>query len=183
MNQSFRELYLQNKDRLTCNVLSLTRNRDLADDLVSSAFIKAFENRKAFRGESAESTWLTAIAFNGTRNFWRHERIRPMDSIDSSFSKELAEPDLLSKTLERSECCVRLRRALRQIPALYRKVLLDHFVWGYSTRQIARQERVPLGTVLSRLFNGKKRLRKAWDRQRLSSSPLFQENDAREVLR
>ena len=33
-------------------------------------------------------------------------------------------------------------------------VLVDHFVRGYSIRQIARRHRIPMGTVLSRIFYG-----------------------------
>jgi DNA-directed RNA polymerase specialized sigma24 family protein len=51
---------------------------------------------------------------------------------------------------------------MRRIPSIYRRALKDHFVRGYSTRQIAWRERIPLGTVLSRIFNAKRLLRKAW---------------------
>lgn len=52
---------------------------------------------------------------------------------------------------------------MQRIPAPYRRALRDHFVRGYSTRQIAQRERVPLGTVLSRIFTAKKLLRRAWE--------------------
>lgn len=49
-----------------------------------------------------------------------------------------------------------------QIPRLYRQVLMDRFIRGDSIKQIARRNRIPAGTVLSRIFNGKRLLRAAW---------------------
>ena len=86
-----------------------------------------------------------------------------LESIDRADSEELAEPDMLALILERSECRLKLREALRRISTVYRKTLVDHFVRGYSVRQISRQKRIPVGTVLSRIFTAKRLLRAAWE--------------------
>jgi DNA-directed RNA polymerase specialized sigma24 family protein len=75
----------------------------------------------------------------------------------------LVAPEVLVQTLERSECCAKLREALRQIPVVYRRTLVDHFIRGQSVREISRRHRVPAGTVLSRIFAAKRHLRKAWN--------------------
>ena len=69
---------------------------------------------------------------------------------------------MLALILERSECRLKLRKALRGIPAVYRRTLVDHFVRGYSVKRISRQNRIPVGTVLSRIFTAKRLLREAW---------------------
>src|SRR5713226_5070418 len=56
----------------------------------------------------------------------------------------------------------RIRQALNRIPAKHRRLLVDHFVSGQSTQQIARREGIPLGTVLTRIFTAKRYLRQAW---------------------
>jgi len=68
----------------------------------------------------------------------------------------------MDSVLDRANCCRRLRKALKCLPSKYRQALVDHFVRGYSVKQVARLRRIPLGTVLSRIFNGKKLLRRAW---------------------
>jgi len=49
------------------------------------------------------------------------------------------------------------------LPLTYRRTLIDRFVRGYSVKQIAKCERIPLGTVLSRIFKAKQLLRAAWE--------------------
>ncbi len=75
----------------------------------------------------------------------------------------LMECDRSAEVLERSECGNKLRGILRKLPAVHRQVLLDHFVRGYAVREIARRDRTPVGTVLSRLFTAKRLLRAAWE--------------------
>jgi DNA-directed RNA polymerase specialized sigma24 family protein len=78
--------------------------------------------------------------------------------------KELTESNgMSSHAQDRADDSLRLRKALQQLPALYRRTLIDHFVRGYPVKRIAQRDRVPVGTVLSRIFAAKKRLRVAWD--------------------
>ena len=65
--------------------------------------------------------------------------------------------------LDRSEDHARLHNALARVPERYRKVLVDHFALGTSVKQIAKQQRIPVGTVLSRIFTAKRLLRQAWE--------------------
>ena len=164
MNRTdFTELFQEHKRRLVCSVLPMARNRDVAEDIAAAAFATALKKRHTFRGESSPATWLTAIALNEARHWWRKDRSGQSEPIDQVDSGRWAEPDLLMQVLHRKECCVRLRKALRRIPAIYRRVLVDHFVRGYRTRRIATELRIPLNTVLSRIFNGKRLLRRAWE--------------------
>src|SRR5204862_475107 len=78
-------------------------------------------------------------------------------------ARETQAPELVTDELEGREDRRHLQQALAQLPAMYRRVLVAHFVEGQSIRDIARRERVPSGTVLSRIHNGKQRLREAWD--------------------
>ena len=50
-----------------------------------------------------------------------------LQPIDSPAAKELLEPDVLAQTLKRSQCCAGIRKALRRVPANYRRILVDHF--------------------------------------------------------
>jgi len=87
-------------------------------------------------------------------------------SLDAPNAPELTAPDGLDEALERSEDGLRLRKALRRIPAIYRRALVDHFIRGQSVKRIGRRERVPVGTVLSRIFKAKRLLRRSWEHAR-----------------
>jgi len=158
--QTFCELHKQYRARLLNSMTAFARNRGAAEDIVAAAFVSAFENLDNFRGESSFYTWLHAIALNEARSRSRNGAV-VLQPIDNPTAKALMEPDILSQTLERSQCCARIREALRRVPANYRRILVDHFVRGYPVNGIAKRDRVPVGTVLSRIFNGKRLLRSA----------------------
>src|SRR5437667_11941510 len=94
-----------------------------------------FVDRGEFEGESASAAESTVSAL------------------------QFPEPDLFFNRL--GQLFVHL--LLRQIPAVYGLVLIEHFIEGYSVRQIAKLQRIPLGTVLSRIFTAKRLLREAWE--------------------
>ena len=161
-SNAFEELHHTYHDRLQASVLSRVRNREEAEDITSAAFEAAFANRESFRAEAAPTTWLDAIALNKLRRSREQRKAVSLDVFDDELPSGLIESDLSEET-EHSECRARLLRTLRQIPAIYRLVLIEHFIEGHSVRQIAKRERIPLGTVLSRIFTAKRLLREAWE--------------------
>jgi RNA polymerase sigma-70 factor, ECF subfamily len=161
--KAFAEQYEKHKHRLVCGLIGMTRNREMAEDIASAAFASAFEKLDSFRGEASFYTWLYCIAVHELVTYHRRNRIAEYASIDHPDAAELADPDLLSQVLDRAECCARLRRILRRIPTIYRQVLVDHFVRRRPTKLIAKRHRIPLGTVLSRIFTAKRLLRAAWE--------------------
>jgi RNA polymerase sigma-70 factor (ECF subfamily) len=94
-----------------------------------------------------------------------------LESLTGPEPRALIECDSVADTLEGSECHLRLRKALKNLPAVYRRVLADHFVRGQSTKQIARREGIPLGTVLSRIFTAKRILRQAFENSQSQKAP------------
>jgi RNA polymerase sigma-70 factor (ECF subfamily) len=158
----FGELHKAYHDRLLNSMTSIVGDRQAAEEITASAFAKALEHLATFRGEASFYTWLHGIASNEARHSWRRNRCLSLDALTGPTPEALIECDSVidhEQTADRR----RLQNAIRRIPAHYRRPLVDHFVRGYSTRQIARRERIPLGTVLSRIFNAKKLLRRAWE--------------------
>ena len=162
-SDAFEALHHTYHDRLQASVLSCVRNREEAEDITSAAFEAAFANRESFRAEAAPTTWLHAIALNKLRRSREQRKTVSLDVFNDELPSRLVVPDLSEETEHRSECRARLLRTLRQIPAIYRRVLIEHFITGRSVREIAGRERIPLGTVLSRIFTAKRLLREAWE--------------------
>jgi RNA polymerase sigma-70 factor (ECF subfamily) len=98
---------------------------------------------------------LYAIARNEVRQAYARRESLPLEPLGDV----VTEPGDLVEGLERREAIDRLRRALAQIPAIYRRALVARFIKGESTRRVAEREGIPLGTILSRVSMGKKLLR------------------------
>lgn len=162
-----KDLHYRYHDRLLNSVTAAVGDRASAEDITATAFAAALKYFGSFRGKSSFYTWVHAIALNETRTHWRQKRTVSLESLDDHLPKALIEQDVLADVLSRSECYAKIRKVLRQIPTIYRRTLIDHFVHGLRVKQIAKSHRVPVGTVLSRIFTGKRILRMAWERSQV----------------
>ena len=72
--EEFDEIVRQNQRRVYRVLFLLTRNADTADVLTQECFVRAFEKRSSFRGESRIDTWLLKIAANLARDHARNRR-------------------------------------------------------------------------------------------------------------
>lgn len=159
--EDFQELHRKYRNRLKAGIAAIVRNPDEAEEITSAAFATAWTERARFRAEASAYTWLYTIARNAALAHARKIRWVPIESLEAGIS-EPALPDSTIELLERSECRLRLREALRNIAPVHRRVLTAHVVRGISVRSIARREGIPVGTVLSRIFTAKRQLRDAW---------------------
>jgi RNA polymerase sigma-70 factor, ECF subfamily len=145
------------------SVAGLVRDRDRAEEITSRAFERAWAKRNAFRGEASPYTWVQSIARNAAQESRVQDRIAEFDSIDQPEARQIPAPELLTDALEKEHERHWLQKALAQLPAKQRRALIAHFIDGLSIRDIARRERVPSGTILSRIHKGKQLLREAWE--------------------
>jgi RNA polymerase sigma-70 factor, ECF subfamily len=135
-----------------------------ADDLAQEALIKVYRSIRSYRLEAAFSTWLYAVVRNAFLDIQKsragRERAseRPIERTDGeTAAAEMPLPDeLLSQAQERR----RLWDAIGSISAQFRTALVLFDVEGLSYEEIAAIERIPLGTVKSRLKRGRDQLRR-----------------------
>ncbi|HEY1760694.1 MAG TPA: RNA polymerase sigma factor [Bryobacteraceae bacterium] len=157
----FGDLHKKYGPRLVNSMTGVVRDREAAQEITAAAFAKAFEKRDLFRGRSSLYTWVHAIALNEARRELSQKRPVSLDALELP-SPALIATDRLAETSERSEEMRRLQQALTRVPEIYRRLLVDHFVHGHPVKRIARRRQLPFGTVLSRIFTGKRLLRAAW---------------------
>ncbi len=120
-----------------------------AEDLLQETLLEAVRSARSFRGDSALSTWLCAIA---RRRLARHyERERRAEVARSGLRLALApDPDLDGDAVERQDEVV---RALGRIPPTYRQVLVLKYLDGLAVEEIATElgrSRVQVQSLLQR---------------------------------
>lgn len=136
----------------------LTRDRHDAEDIVQEACLRALRGFTNFRGEDARA-WLLTIVRNTCYTWMKRRRNQDVqmdaDSDVESVESEGPDPHLLLSTSIDTE---RLRTAIEELPQEFREVVVLKDLQGLSYRQIAETVQVPIGTVMSRLSRGRRRL-------------------------
>lgn len=161
---AFAELVQRHQRRVFNLARALTGNEDEAEDLAQETFIRAFRGLARFRGDSAFGTWLYRIAVN----VFRSRRARP------SFWTRIWTPEsdaaiaaAADRSVDVESAIVRrdlIDKALAKLPADLRLAVTLRDVEGLEYREIADLVQVPIGTVMSRIFRGRQRLRAALER-------------------
>ena len=130
----------------------LTRDRDVAQDLVQETFLRAWKSIDRLQSEEAAKSWLiTTLRRENARRF---ERIRPQYSDIPTETLPAARPAFDTST----EAFV-LRQALEQLPEEYREPLLMQVIHGYSQKEIAAHLGISVGGAGTRLFRARQQLR------------------------
>ena len=156
------EKYRQRVWRLTFNVL---RDREDAWDAAQEAFVRAWQALGNFRGQSAFYTWLFRIAMNAAS-----DRLRQRAARGRAFGTERVGDEEMERTLTdtdesaedralRAEQRARIQKALAALPEHHRTIIMLSDLEGLSYREIAEVLEIPMGTVMSRLHNARKKMR------------------------
>jgi RNA polymerase sigma-70 factor (ECF subfamily) len=158
------EKYRQRVWRLAYNVL---RDREEAWDVAQDAFIRAYQALPSFRGQSAFYTWLFRIVMNLAADRARQRAARgrafgservPEEDWERLMTDQDASPDSSAAQTEDRE---RIAKALDTLSDDHRTIIMLSDVEGLAYREIAEVLDIPIGTVMSRLHNARKRLRGA----------------------
>jgi RNA polymerase sigma-70 factor (ECF subfamily) len=124
-----------------------------AEDVVHDAWIRAVERLSGFRWESAFSTWLSGFVINTIRDRSRKDA-RELRGIE----EEHPSTDIsLLKAADRID----LQRAIAQLPAGFRQVLILHDIEGYTHEEIAELLGIMPGTSKSQLARARGAVRRA----------------------
>src|SRR5215470_1404042 len=161
------EKYRERVWRLAFNYL---RDREEAWDVAQDAFIRAWQALPSFRGQSAFYTWLFRIVINVATDRARQRSARgrafgteavPEEDWDRVLVEPGGGPDTAAA---RAEQRARIRRGLDALPEHHRAIIMLSDLEGLSYREIAEVLDIPMGTVMSRLHNARKRLREVLGR-------------------
>jgi RNA polymerase sigma-70 factor, ECF subfamily len=139
----------------------LTRNDTDAEDVVQEAYLRAFKFFGGFHGADGRS-WLLAIVRNTCYTWMQQNRSLELSVPLDDEQREIESTDLNPEALllQRADTLM-VRRALEELPVEFREVLVLRELEEMSYRDIASITDLPLGTVMSRLARGRKRLQLA----------------------
>jgi len=169
----FEEEALQHLDALYRTALRMTRHPSDAEDLVQDALVRAFRFYDRFEPGTNFRAWLFKILTNTYINTYRRKQGRPQESSlddteDFFLYNQLSDDgegvtDVESTVLDRLGADA-IQRAIDQLPPQFRTTVQLADVEGLSYAEVAEATGVAKGTVMSRLFRGRRLLQRAlWD--------------------
>jgi RNA polymerase sigma-70 factor (ECF subfamily) len=136
----------------------LTRNPDVAEDLVQEAYLRAFRFFDGFHGGDGRA-WLLAVVRNTCLTWLRRNK---SGAASVEFDEEVHAPtgkkeNVEERLVENSKIDA-LRRCVESLPVEYREIIVMRELEELSYREISEAAGVPIGTVMSRLSRGRMRL-------------------------
>ena len=168
-NTEFETLALEHMDALYASALRLTRSPKDAEDLVQDTYLKAFRFFDSFERGTNIKAWLFKILTNTFINKYRRkvkekemaeapvedvmfdrfvsaEQVRALQDPETDFFEKLLSDEVVE--------------ALDKVPVDFRMVVILADLQDFSYKEIAEIVGCPVGTVMSRLFRGRRILQK-----------------------
>ena len=142
----------------------LLGNEADALDAVQDAFIKVLVHLPSFQGRSSFKTWFLRVVSNAALDLGRQRSRREtlsLDGLGARFREE-CEPLLHTdpaRELDRLDLRQKLHEALVQLPHAQRQTFVLHAEADLSYREVADALGISIGTVMSRLYYARQRLR------------------------
>jgi RNA polymerase sigma-70 factor, ECF subfamily len=134
------------------------RNDADAEDVAQEALLRAYRRFNRLRDPQRFRGWLVRIVFRLALDRARSAKRRELRETDWAQPARRPAPLTAEELAASSEFRVHFDRALHALPEKLRLVLLLAAMEGHSLNEVAAMLNLPIGTVKSRLFAGRKKL-------------------------
>jgi RNA polymerase sigma-70 factor (ECF subfamily) len=148
----------------------LLGNEADALDALQEGFVKALTHLQSFQGRSSFKTWLLRVVSNAALDMGRQRGRRETMSLDGAEGRELAHPHLLAsedvgRRLEQADLRTILDQALASLSDVQRQTFVLYADAELSYREVADALGISIGTVMSRLYYARQKLRACLNEQ------------------
>ena len=138
--------------------MSLTRDPEAAKDLQQETALKAYWNRAKFSVGTNFKAWAMTIMRNAYISQYRKKRVLTVEA--SAFDRDHGshQPRTKSASADEKLNADDIQHMLTRLNPIYRRPFVMHYT-GYRYDEIAAEMELPIGTVKSRIFFARKKLR------------------------
>ena len=158
---SFRELVERYQRKAYLYARGMVHNSDDAYDLSQEAFVRVYRHIKKYDPAYPFAVWLFHILSNLCKNHLRQRKIRDKvvvasDSETEPEGHDTVNPDTL---YSRSEVKSQVWKAIGRLPDKFREIIILNHFQDMSYDQMAQILEIPRGSVMSRLYYARLKLR------------------------
>jgi RNA polymerase sigma-70 factor (ECF subfamily) len=167
---NFENAELPFRDQLYKTALRLTRSSEDAEDLLQETYLKAYRHYASFQPGTNLKAWLFKILKNTFINEYRRRKQLPAQvdfaELEETFESAVVNTNAIvarspEEELMEASLDGEVRTSLKALPHNYKVVVLLADIEGYAYKEIADILAIPVGTVMSRLYRGRRLLERA----------------------
>jgi len=152
---AFQVLVKRHKEKVR-NIIYITMNNSaLVDDIAQEVFITVYRNLKHFRFESQFTTWLYRITVNRCKDYLRKMNVRKIFFPIEEGTEVSEHPT----PVEDNDISRIVMDAISKLPVKLRMPLILKDIEGFSYQEISETLKCEMGTVKSRIFRGREKLK------------------------
>jgi len=155
--QAFRTLYAEYQRRLFVYFMKMIRDEGRAEELVNDVMWEVWRGAQSYEGRSALSTWIFGIAHHKAMDEVRRRRPQMMEEEVLDRVADPAEGAV--EAMEKQDVAQAMKLALGKLSAEHREVLEMTYYQHFSVQEIAETLGIPEGTVKTRMFYARQRLK------------------------
>ena len=145
------QLLSEHRQQVFALAYTLLKDASTAEEAAQEAFVRVFSRLPTLKKPSRFKSWCLTITANYCRDLLRRKRpvLIPLESVpEPALPESEAAPD------------EELVAALESLPSHLKEALLLRDVEGFNYQEVADIQRVPVGTVKSRIYQARQKLRK-----------------------
>jgi RNA polymerase sigma-70 factor (ECF subfamily) len=166
---AFEQLQRQYSPHIYRKILSITRNREDADDALQDAFLRAYTKLQSFEGRSEFKTWLMQIGINSALMTIRKRRVQSRVFVEPTALPDSETPSLdfrdsaldPEQTYDQRQRLDSINRAVQKLEPKLRSALEIWISQGCSMKEISEALGISLASVKARLHRARRRLLKS----------------------
>ncbi len=168
--RAFEALVLRYQNRAVSVAFQYVHNLEESKDVVQDAFVKVYQAGHSFRTGEKFAPWFFRILVNQCVNLYRRKKVVRFVSIFQNENDPTrgSLADSLSDTgeaEEKNDQRTLVRGAIAQLPEKFRSIVILRDIEGFSEEETGKILGIPQGTVKSRLFHARKKLKKILERE------------------
>jgi RNA polymerase sigma-70 factor (ECF subfamily) len=171
--KNFSQIYQEYERPMFNYILRMVQDHETAEDLTQEVFVRVYQHRSTFRGESSFSTWIYRLATNLCRDHFRKKSSRQEDrtdllgilpsaenqEIERSYPHERNNSIRADEIVIKSEMNACIRNYIDRLPEDYRAVIILSELQDLKNQDIAEILECSLEIVKIRLHRARKRLK------------------------
>ncbi len=157
-------LVRKHSNNLFAVILRMVQSYSTAEDILQNTWVRVVHKFHQYDSSLPLKPWLTRIALNCCRDYWRREQLNRLWKRSSHYEKPNGSGiELTEDSLKGVDDQIEISKALSTLSPKLREVVVLKFYSGFTHDEIADVLRVPAGTIKSRLSYALSALRKYFD--------------------